>query len=226
MCCVSRCMYVCIATRSVPCLLVVLTTIITVTVTHRILAIPPSHCASTYYNTTSDFDSPTLIHIQPNNLVIATCYLLLASYTHNTSQQTQQHLSILLGSINDHINPRHRLTIPKHQHLQHRNNEEVSSHPINHHPALNQPPTLLQLHLNLHPPIPLALQPPLSKHRRPQHPLPSCFSRSLASPLKHDSQRQSPQHPSARVTNVNHGAQTQLGRLRAPARRLHLVPGL
>jgi hypothetical protein len=75
-CCVCVSMYVCIATRSVPCLLFVL--IITVTVTHRILAIPPSHCASTY-NTTSDFDSPTLIHIQPNNLVIATCYLLLST---------------------------------------------------------------------------------------------------------------------------------------------------
>lgn len=138
-----------------------------------------------------------------------------------------KHLSILLGSINDHINPRHRLTIPKHQHLQHRNNEEISPHPINHHPALNQPPTLLQLHLNRrNPPFPLALQPPLSKHRRPQHSLPSRLSRSFASPLKHDSQRQSSQHPGARVTDVDDGAQTQLGRLRAPARRLHLVPGL
>jgi hypothetical protein len=157
------------------------------------------------------------------------CYLhLLASYTHNDFP-TNKHLSILLGSINDHINPRHRLTIPKHLHQQphNRNNEEIPPHPINHHPALNQPPTLLQLHFNRrNPPFPLAFQPPFSKHRRPQHPLPSRLSRSFASPLKHDAQRQSPQHPGARVTDVNHGAQTQLGRLRAPARRLHLVPGL
>jgi hypothetical protein len=176
----------------------------------------------------SDLDSPT----STSNPTI--CSLPPAIYCYSqaiaiTPPNNNNNTSILSGSINDHINPRHRLTIPNlphHHHHHTRNNEEVSSHPIDHHPALNQPPTLLQLHRNRNPPIPLALQPPLSKHRRPQHPLPSRFSRSFASSLKHNAQRQPAQHPSARVTDIDYGAQTQLGRLRAPARRLHLVPGL
>ena len=55
-------------------------------------AIPLSHCAS-IYNTTSDFDSPTPIHLQPNDPAIATtcCYysraIAVATTTPNISQQ-------------------------------------------------------------------------------------------------------------------------------------------
>jgi len=151
-------------------------------------AIPLSHCAS-IYNTTSDFDSPT--SIQPNNPAIATtcyyCYLqaiAIATTPPNNSQQESLHHSDI--NLHDHINPRHRLTIPKHHpyYQQHRNNEEIPPHSLNHHPTLDQPPTLLQLHLNRHhPTFPLALQPPLSQHRRPQHPLSSRLPRSISSPL-------------------------------------------
>lgn len=185
----------------------------------RCHTVPPPTTLQSDLDSPTSTSNPTIWSLPP----AVCCYLQAIAIT----PLNKQHLSILSGLINDHIIPRHRLTIPKHHHNHHnRNNEEVSSHPINHHPALNQPPTLLQLHRNRNPTVSLALQPPLSKHRRPQHSLPSCLPRSFASPLKHNAQRQSPQHPGARVTDVDHGAQTQLGRLRAPARRLHLVSGL
>jgi hypothetical protein len=200
---------------------------------HQLLLLPIEYLLSRRHTvpppTTLQVTSTPQRPLNPTIWSLPPAIYCLQAIPTTTPNKHNKHFSILLGSINDHINPRHRLTIPKHLHQpQHnRNNEEIPPHPINHHPTLNQPPTLLQLHLNRrNSPLPLALQPPLSKHRRPQHPLPSCLSRSFASPLKHHSQRQSPQHPGARVTDVDDGAQTQLGRLRAPARRLHLVPGL
>lgn len=181
-------MYTCIPTRSVPC-------VSSSYPSPLLLPIEYLFCypAASIYNTTSDFDSPTSIHpsIQPNNPAIATtcyyCYLqaiAIATTPPNNSQQESLHLSDI--NLHDHINPRHRLTIPKHHpyYQQHRNNEEIPPHSLNHHPTLDQPPTLLQLHLNRHhPTFPLALQPPLSQHRRPQHPLSSRLPRSISSPL-------------------------------------------
>ena len=152
---------------------------ITVAATDRILVLP-SRChtvpPSTTLQVTSTPQHPS-IHpsIQPNNPAIATtcyyCYLqaiATATTPPNNSQQGTLHHSDI--NLHDHINPRHGLTIPKRRshHQQHRNNEEIPPHSLNHHPTLDQPPTLLQLHLNSHhSPLSLALQPPLSQHRRP-----------------------------------------------------------
>jgi hypothetical protein len=129
----------------------------------------------------------------------------IAITTYNT-RPTSHHLG---STSHDPINPHHnRPTIPNNRHHHHTNNhEEIPSHPLNNRPRLSQPPKLLHLQLKLNPAVTVALRPPLLKHRRPQHPLTSRFSRSFATPLPNKSKRQPAQHAHSRIAHFCDGAQ-------------------